>query len=126
MESSYLKSVNLCNQSLHTRVPIYPSNKCPLQGFYPLPYSNAVGSGGVSTAGFIGAQPTALLSWVRAQGPHMVQPSPHQPQLPPPPTSQPQQQVFFCVCVFVSVSRLFFVLKFMENLVVFKAYMMVC
>ncbi|ROT72518.1 putative zinc finger SWIM domain-containing protein 8 [Penaeus vannamei] len=73
--------------------PLIQGNTPPQQGFYPLPYSNAVGNGGVSTAGFIGAQPTALLSWVRAQGPHMVQPSPHQPQLPPPPTSQPQQQV---------------------------------
>ncbi|XP_042239030.1 zinc finger SWIM domain-containing protein 8 homolog isoform X2 [Homarus americanus] len=73
---------------------LLPGNTPPTQGFYSLPYSGAVGSGGVSTAGFMGGpQPGALLSWVRAQGPHIVQHSPHQAQLPPRPTSQPQQQV---------------------------------
>ncbi|XP_064116671.1 zinc finger SWIM domain-containing protein 8 homolog isoform X1 [Macrobrachium nipponense] len=76
---------------LSQQPPLLQANTPPPQGFYSLPYSAAVGSGGVSTAGFIGTpQPAALLSWVRAQGPHIVQPS---PQLPPRPASQPQQQV---------------------------------
>ncbi|KAK7073230.1 Zinc finger SWIM domain-containing protein 8 [Halocaridina rubra] len=79
---------------LSQQPPLLQANTPPPQGFYSLPYSATVAGGGVSTAGFIGApQSAALLSWVRAQGPHIVQHSPHQAQLPPRSASQSQPQV---------------------------------